>query len=80
MAVVWSSCERKRFRAQLEVNQSLTDSQALALRTGKNSFLRIVCEPEVEDQGDRASHIVSHIRPWWSVTDNGRMPADSHSL
>ena len=64
MALVWSSCKRKLFRAQIEVNQSITDGQALALMTGKNSFLRIAYEPEVKDQGDRVSHIVSHARPW----------------
>lgn len=46
----------------------------------KNNFLRMVYEPEVEEQGDRASQVVSHTRPWFSVTNDGSMPTDPHSL
>lgn len=44
-----------------------------------NSFLRMVYEPDVKDQGDRVSQIISHTRPQFSVTNNGNMPINSHS-
>lgn len=55
MAMVWSQCKRKLFRVETMANQSIKYHEFWPYEKSKNSFLRVVFEPEAKDTGDRVS-------------------------